>query len=194
MNVLMNILSSLTSLYMLLIFVRIMLTWFSGARYGRPVELLCQITDPYLNWFRRFPLRVGMLDLSPIVALTVLSVANNVFGTLGQYGRISMGIILAMLLSALWSAASFIIGFFIVILILRLIAYLTNRDVYRSFWGIIDTLSQPVLYRINRILFRDRLVHYVSALITAILVLLVLRFGLGFLMRLLIGGLSRLSL
>lgn len=194
MNVLMNILGSLTSLYMLLIFVRIMLTWFSGARYGKPVELLCRITDPYLDWFRRFPLRFGMLDLSPILALAVLSVANNVFGTLGQYGRISLGIILAMLLSALWSAASFIIGFFIVILVLRLIAYLTSRDVYRSFWGIIDTLSQPVLYRINRIIFRDRLVNYLSALITAILVLLVLRFGLGFLARLLIGGLSRLSL
>ncbi|MDR0759961.1 MAG: YggT family protein [Treponema sp.] len=190
----MNILGSLTSLYMLLIFVRIMLTWFSGARYGKPVELLCRITDPYLDWFRRFPLRFGMLDLSPILALAVLSVANNVFGTLGQYGRISLGIILAMLLSALWSAASFIIGFFIVILVLRLIAYLTSRDVYRSFWGIIDTLSQPVLYRINRIIFRDRLVNYLSALITAILVLLVLRFGLGFLARLLIGGLSRLSL
>jgi YggT family protein len=175
-------------------FVRIMLTWFSGSRYGKPVELLCRITDPYLDWFRRFPLRFGMLDLSPILALTVLSVANNVFGTLGQYGRITLGIILAMLLSALWSAVSFIIGFFIVILVLRLIAYLTSRDVYRSFWGIIDTLSQPVLYRINRIIFRDRLVNYLSSLITAILVLLVLRFGLSFLARLLIGGLSRLSL
>ncbi|MDR2741736.1 MAG: YggT family protein [Treponema sp.] len=190
----MNILGGLTSLYMLLIFVRIMLTWFSGVRYGTPVDLLCQITDPYLNWFRRFPLRFGMLDLSPILALTVLSMANNVFGTLGLYGRITLGIILAMVVSVVWSAASFIIGFFIIILVLRLIAYLANRDVYRSFWGIIDTLSQPVLYRINRIIFRNRLVNYLTGLIVSIAVLLVLRLGLGFLVRLLIGVLSRSSL
>jgi YggT family protein len=190
----MNILGGLTSLYMLLIFARIMLTWFSGVRYGRPVELLCRITDPYLDWFRRFPLHFGRLDLSPILALAVLSVANNVFMTVGQYGRITVGIILAMLTSAVWSAASFLISFSIIILVLRLIAYLANRDVYRSFWGIIDTLAQPMLYRINRILFRSRLVNYLTGLIVAIAVLLVLRLGLGFLVRLLIGVLSRSSL
>jgi YggT family protein len=194
MSVFMNILGSLTSLYMLLILARIMLTWFSGAGYGKPVELLCRITDPYLDWFQRFPLRFGILDLSPILALTVLSVANNVFGTLGRYGRVSLGIILAMLLSAVWSAASFIIGFFIVILALRLIAHLAGRDVRHSFWGIIDALAQPVLHRINRIIFRSRLVNYLSGLIVAIAVLLVLRLGLGFLARFLIGSLSRLSL
>ncbi|MDR0386671.1 MAG: YggT family protein [Treponema sp.] len=194
MQVFMNVLGGLTSLYMLLIFARIMLTWFSGAGYGRPVELLCRITDPYLDWFRRFPLQFGMLDLSPILALAVLSVANNVFGTLGRYGRISLGIMLAMLVSAVWSAASFLIGFFIIILVLRLIAYLTNRDVYRSFWGIIDNLSRPVLFRINRIIFRSRLVNYLAGLIVAIAVLLGLRLGLGFLVRLLIGVLSRSSL
>jgi YggT family protein len=197
MQVFMNILgglTGLTGLYSLLIFARIMLTWFSGIRYGKPVELLCRITDPYLDWFRRFPLRLGVLDLSPILALTVLSIANNVFGTLGRFGHITVGIILAMLVSAVWSAVSFIIGFFIIILALRLIAYLTNRDVYRSFWGIIDTLSQPVVYRINRIIFRYRLVNYLSGLIVAIAVLLILRIGLGFLVRFAIGILSRSSL
>jgi YggT family protein len=190
MRAFMNILGGLTSLYMLLIFVRIMLTWFSGVRYGTPVDLLCRITDPYLNWFRRFPLRFGMLDLSPILALTVLSMANNVFSTLGLYGHITPGIILAMAVSLIWSAAAFILGFFIIVLAFRLIAYLTNRDVYRSFWGIIDTLSQPVLYRINRIIFRNRLVNYLTGLIVSIAVLLVLRLGLGFLVRLLIGVLG----
>jgi YggT family protein len=158
------------------------------------MEILCGITDPYLNWFRRFPLRFGMLDLSPILAMTVLSMVSNVFGTVGLYGRITLGIILVMLLSAVWSAASFLFVFFIIILVLRLIAYLTNQDVYRSFWGIIDTLAQPVLYRINRILFRDRLINYLASLIIAIAVLLVLRVGLGYLVYWLIRGMSRFSL
>jgi YggT family protein len=194
MRVFMNILGAFTSLYMILIFIRIMLTWFSGARYGRPAEFLCRITDPYLGWFRRFRLRAGALDLSPVLALAVLSVANSVFDTLGRLGYITLGIILAMALSALWSAAAFIIGFFIVVLVLRFIAYLTNRDVYRSFWRIVDTLSQPVIYRINRIIFQKRLVNYQTGIIVSLAALLVLRAGLGFFMNFVIGLLSRFPL
>ncbi|MDR3131470.1 MAG: YggT family protein [Treponema sp.] len=187
----MNILERLTSLYMLLISIRIILSWFSGVRYGHPVEFLCRITDPCIDWFRRFPLRFGMLDLSPMLALTFLSMANNLFGTLAFYERITLGISLAMLISLLWSAASFIAGFFIIILTLRLIAYLARLDVYRSFWEIVDILSRPVLYRINRLIFRSRLVNYPAGLTVSLGVLLILRLGLGFLVSLLIQSLSR---
>jgi hypothetical protein len=79
------------------------------------VEVLCRITDPYLDWFRRFSsLRIGALDLSPLAAMAVLSVLNSVFLTLGRYGVITLGLILALILQALWSAASFILSFFII--------------------------------------------------------------------------------
>ncbi|MDR2111436.1 MAG: YggT family protein [Spirochaetaceae bacterium] len=195
MRLLMNILSAITSLYMFLIFIRIMLTWFSGANYGRPYEILSGVTDPYLNWFRRFSvLRVASMDLSPIAALAVLSVVNNIFTTLARFGRISLGIILALCLSALWSALSFILGFFILVVILRLIAYLSNRNTYGGFWRIVDILSQPVLYRIGRIIFQDRLVHYLTRIITSVAALLILRIGLGILMRLVMNLLIRLPI
>jgi YggT family protein len=178
---------------MFLIFVRILLTWFSGVHYGKPYELLCGITDPYLNWFRRFSvLKAASLDISPIAALAVLSVVNNIFITLAHYGRISLGIILALCLSALWSAVSFILGFFIVVVILRLVAYLSNRNTYSNIWRIIDILSQPVLYRISRIIFQDRLVNYLTRIITSIAVLLILRIGLGILLRMVMNLLIRL--
>jgi YggT family protein len=195
MRLFMNILSGITSLYMLLIFIRIMLTWFSGVHYGKPYEILSGITDPYLNWFRRFSiLHVASLDISPIAALAVLSVGNNVFTTLARYGRISLGIVLALGLSAIWSAVSFVLGFFIVIVILRLIAYLSNRDIYHTFWRIIDTLSQPVLYRISRIVFQNRPVQYLTRLITSLAVLLILRIGLGLLLSLAAAFLRRLPI
>jgi YggT family protein len=168
----MNILSGITSIYMLLIFIRILLTWFSGAYYGRAFEALRSITDPYLDWFRRFPLRLGLFDLSPLAALAVLSLVNNIFGILARQGRISFGIMLAMILSSVWSAASFILGFLIIVLALRFVAYIASRDVYHGFWRIVDLITQPVLYRINRIIFRNRLVHYRTGLITALLALL----------------------
>ncbi|MDR2028027.1 MAG: YggT family protein [Treponema sp.] len=193
MSLLMNILSGITSLYMFLIFIRILLTWFSGVNYGRAYELLSGVTDPYLNWFRRFPiLQAASLDLSPIAALAVLSVVNNIFTTLARYGRISLGIILALCLSALWSAVSFMLVFFLAVVVLRLIAYLSNRNTYSTIWRIIDILSQPVLYRISRIIFQARLVNYLTRIITAIAVLLILRIGLGILMRMVMDLLIRL--
>jgi YggT family protein len=179
-GIMMNVLGGMTGVYTLLIFIRILLTWFSGARYGKPYDILCAVTDPYLNWFRRFPfLQTRMFDLSPIAALAVLSLVNNIFTTIGRYGRITLGIVLALVISALWSAVSFVLGFFILILVLRLFAYLTNRNIYGTFWRIVDTISQPVLYRINRIIFRDRLVNYLTGILSSLGVLLILRIGLG---------------
>jgi YggT family protein len=191
----MTVLGGLTSLYMILIFIRIMLTWFGGMQYGKPMEILSGATDPYLNWFRRFPaLRLSFLDLSPIAALAVLTVLNNLFTTLGRHGSVSLGFILALILSTAWSVVSFILNFFIIILVLRFIAYLSNRNIYSSFWRIIDNLAQPIQYRINRIIFRNRLVRYHTGIISAIGALLVLRIGLGFLLQLGIRALYQLPI
>jgi YggT family protein len=189
----MKLLGGITSVYMILIFIRILLTWFSGVRYGRVYDLLCGITDPYLDWFRRFRfLRIASMDMAPLAALAILSVVNEIFMTLGRYGRITVGIILYMLLSAVWSVASFLLLFFIIVLALRLIAYLSNRNVYGGFWRIVDMLSQPVLYRINRILFQKRLVRYMTGILSSLGVLLALRLGLGLLVRLVMRTLVQL--
>jgi YggT family protein len=167
-----NFLSGLTTIYTLAISVRIILTWFRGGAYSRPIEILGRITDPYLNWFRRFPgLRAGFLDLSPIVALGVLSVINGIFATLAFYGAITLGIILAMLLQALWAAIRFFLFFFIAVLVLRLIAYLSNRNIYSPFWHIVDSISQPVLFRISRIFFGRRVIYYRNSLVFSIVLL-----------------------
>ncbi|GHV75501.1 membrane protein [Spirochaetia bacterium] len=191
----MNILGGITSLYMILIFIRIMLTWFSGPRgqFGRAYGLLSGITDPYLNWFRRFRfLQVANLDLSPIAALAILSVANNIFLTIARFGTITFGIILSMLTAVVWSAVSFILSFFIIIVALRLIAYLAGRDVYHGFWRIIDQISQPILYRLNRLIFGRRLVRYMTGILSSLGLLLILRLGLDLLVRGLQGLLTRL--
>jgi len=164
-----GLLSSLISIYMMVIFIRIILTWFSGIGGGGLLNVLSRITDPYLNWFRRFTfLRVGYLDLSPVVALGLLSLVNRIFGTLARFGTITIGIILMLVLQALWGAVSFFLGFLIIVLALCLVGYIARANMYSSFWRIVDTISQPVLYRINRILFRDRIVNFTTSLIISI--------------------------
>jgi YggT family protein len=189
----MNILGGIVSVYTILIFVRVILTWFPGAPYGRAVDFLRRATDPYLNWFRRFKiLRVANLDLSPVAAIATLSLANTLFLTLARRGRITGGILLAMLFSLVWSIVSFVLNFFILLLAVRLAAYLTNRDVYHGFWRVIDQISAPILYRINRIIFGKRLVKYMTGILVSLGALLILRVGLGFLANLGLNLLTRL--
>jgi YggT family protein len=190
----MGLLAMLTGIYSLLIIIRIILTWFSNAHYGRPVQILSAITDPYLDWWRqKLNLRAGALDLSPIVAMAALSIAQTIFSTMASQGRISLGIILAVCLSALWSAASFILGFCLIVLVLRFIAYMCNSNMYSTFWRIIDSISQPLLYRINRMIFGKRLVRFTTGLITSIVALAAVWAVGGLIVRLLAGLLLRLA-
>ena len=193
MAFILNTLSFLVSVYMVVIFFRIMLTWFSGMGTGSVQNFLSRITDPYLNWFRRFSfLRIGFIDLSPIVAIGVLSMLNRILGLLARYGRITLGIILALLLQAFWGALSFFLGFLIIILILRLIALLLAQGSGNPFWRIVETISKPVVYRINRILFRNRIVNFMTALIISIvslgIIYMLLRILVGVVFRVLAGS------
>ena len=188
---LMGFLGILVSFYMMIIFIRIVLTWFTGLSSGGLVDMLAKITDPYLNWFRRFPiLKVGNLDLSPVAALGVLSVVNRIFGTLAVYKTITIGLILAMVLQVFWGLVSFFLGFLIFILILRLVAHLIQLNTTGPFWRIIDTISQPVVFRINRIILKDRLLSYTNSVLLSIagmgLCYLVLKFLVSFFFKMLV--------
>jgi YggT family protein len=186
MRFLLNLLGNLAGLYMLLIFIRVMLSWFNAPSLGGPAEFLVRITDPYLSWWRRFPIfRTGFIDLSPVAAMAVLSMVQTACGIAARYGRISLGILLVIVLQAAWSILSFVLGFLIVVLILRLVAYLSNRNIYSAFWRIVDSISQPVLYRITRIFYRRRLINYLAGLLLSLGVLAVLETGGYFLTALL---------
>ena len=178
MQIIFGILTGLLGIYFLLIIIRIILTWFSGGYYGRPAEILALITDPYLDWWRRrLNLRAGYLDLSPIVAMAALSVAQNICFRISKTERITIGVLLSVCLSALWSAVSFILGFCVVVLVLRLIAYLVNANMFGLFWRVIDSISRPLLYRVSRIIFGRRIVRFTTSIIITILVLTALWIG-----------------
>ncbi|MCL2761614.1 MAG: YggT family protein [Treponema sp.] len=189
-----RLLSMLLWIYSLFIIIRIILTWFSHMQRGRFVEFISRITDPYLNWWRqKFNLRVGVLDISPIVAMAALSVLQTICSTIAIQGRISLGIILAVCLSAIWSAASFVLGFCLLVLVLRFVAYIGNSNMYAPFWSIVDTISRPLLYRINRIIFGNRQVRFVTGIIASAAVLIVVWIGGRFLIQLLAAFLLGLA-
>jgi len=178
MQFIFGLLASAAGIYSLLIFIRIIISWFSGASGGKPIELLVRITDPYLDWWRRkLNLRLGIIDLSPIVGIAALSMFQNILYLLSRSERFSVGNILALILISCWSIASFIFGFCFLLILLRLIAYLTNRDIYGTFWRVIDEISQPIVYRLNRILYGNRIPQYIKGIVTSMILLGVIWIG-----------------
>lgn len=78
MNYILYVIGNLVSLYTLIIFVYVLLSWIPN-KSGIILTIddwLGKICDPYLNLFKRFiPPIGGMLDISPIIAIVVLQLA-----------------------------------------------------------------------------------------------------------------------
>ena len=78
--------NTLVLVYLVLIFIRILTSWIPRMPYNRYLaaflKFVSDVTDPYLNLFRRVlpPVRMGpgALDLSPIVATFVLIIVSSI--------------------------------------------------------------------------------------------------------------------
>lgn len=71
--------NNIFNLYFFLIILRIFLSWIPSIRWElQPWQTLRQVTDMYLNLFRRWIPPLAGLDFSPIVALIVLQIVQNI--------------------------------------------------------------------------------------------------------------------
>lgn len=82
MSLIVDVVSAAFSVYSLLIIGRILLSWIPHNPYNPVVRFVYELTDPYLNIFRRVIPPFGMIDISPIVALLVLHLIRSVIITL----------------------------------------------------------------------------------------------------------------
>ena len=81
-----DFLSTLIWVYTLLVFAWVITSFVfaMGVRvpYSRPLnavlDFLRETVEPYLRLFRPLPLRIGPLDLTPIVAIFVLQIVGGI--------------------------------------------------------------------------------------------------------------------
>ena len=72
--------------YMLMIFVRCLLTWLPDLNWDNPIlSALKASVDLYLDLFRKFIPPIGPFDFSPIVAVFVLIGIRNGFLYLASF-------------------------------------------------------------------------------------------------------------
>ena len=81
--------ASFIKLYLLLLFVRVLLTWFPNVNWMRqPWTMLRQVTDPYLNLFRNLlPPIMGQIDFTPILGFMVLQFLARILSTDAGLGK-----------------------------------------------------------------------------------------------------------
>ncbi|MEH2319120.1 YggT family protein [Nostoc sp.] len=86
MYLLINTLASFIQIYTVLLIIRVLLTWFPNINwYNQPFTTLSQITDPYLNLFRRIIPPLGGMDFSPMLAIILLQLLGSLIGGLQAY-------------------------------------------------------------------------------------------------------------
>ena len=178
-----SVLASVVSIYTLLCFVRVMLSWFPGAEYSRFGQVLRQMCDPYLDIFRRFRfLRFSSFDFTPAIGLCVLMALQAFFNSLAMGKAFRISTILSMLVMLVGNIFTSVLGFFAVIILVRLIVYLIIGDGQGSYsiWTAMDRAISPIIFRIAGLVFRNQSISFVKALVTSFIILAVFAVGIAY--------------
>lgn len=173
--------------YMILLVLRILLSWIRGAVYGKPWELLVRVTDPYLSLFSRIRfLRQGMFDFTPIAAILTLVVALNVIQSIQRFGTITVGRFLGIVTGAVWSGLAFLLVLVLILAIVRAIVTALRPGQETQITSAVGMMVEPVVSLVRRILPARRPLTDRQYLYLTIAFLFIVRLLGGYLVGLLI--------
>lgn len=153
MEFLANIFLAVIRIYIMLIVVRIFLSWLN-LPYNKWIIYLEKITDPVLNYFKRiFPIKIGFLDLSPLVPLLILGLADNIITDLMlnnvNFGvAYTIGIVLYIIKFAFNVFLSFF-GFSVVLLFL--FSFIMPHS-YNPIITMLRSFLDPILSKLRRVI------------------------------------------
>ena len=188
------ILASLLSFYSLLIWLRIIISWVRIAE--NPLShWLGRIVDPYLELFKPIKaLRRERFDLTPLAALALLSVVQSMLRLYGTYGKLTVGMVLALLLQTLWSyLASPLFWFIIILLAVRLYFCYRPTPQTIAYIAMLDSLVGGVLNWVQRLFYPGRAINDRRLVTTSLVFVLVLYLTSSALIRALVTLVSRLG-
>ncbi|RID87249.1 YggT family protein [Peribacillus asahii] len=77
MGVILSLFVTLIEVYSIALIIYILMSWFPNARESAVGQFFAKVCEPYLEQFRKFIPPLGMIDISPIVAILVLNLAKS---------------------------------------------------------------------------------------------------------------------
>lgn len=180
----MRVLSAVLMVYFFLVMIRVILSWVPSSSQGtlKFKQFIHKLTDPYMNRFRGISwLRFGMLDFSPVLGLMILSFLLYLTQRLSYGGFPSVGELLIWIIQMAWGIVAFIMMILAIVMIVRLITLYTMKG-SRPDW--IDRIDAFLFPRVSRILgmVTNKTVPYPLALGVSAGILLIVRFGIGFIL------------
>ncbi|MCL2793275.1 MAG: YggT family protein [Spirochaetaceae bacterium] len=180
---LIDAISAIISIFMLLIIIRIVLSWLLPASNQKGA--LAKLCDPYLNLFKKPIFSIGYIDFSPIVALATLVIVGDIVRQIGMAGTITFGIIVAICIRAMWGALSSLMFFLFIIILIRFIIALVKPNAHAPVLTAIDSLLGPLSLRISSIFTRNS--SYSANLMLSGIAIVILYFAGNFLVSFLVA-------
>ena len=130
------------SIFELLVFARIILTWLPISPWNRAARWLRRIVDPFLRPFRRVLPTFSGMDFSPLLALLVLYAANRIIDSLIIGAGVSPG---TAILGIVRQLVLTIIVVFDIVLFVRLVFSFFHADPWHPMVMGVRRISDPVV-------------------------------------------------
>ncbi|PPA72122.1 YggT family protein [Jeotgalibacillus proteolyticus] len=77
LNTIFGVIGTLITFYSYALIIYILMSWFPNARESSFGQTLARICEPYLEPFRKIIPPLGMIDISPLVAIITLNLARS---------------------------------------------------------------------------------------------------------------------
>jgi len=169
-----NIVRLVFSIYIILIFIRILFAWLRPNMFNPIVRFVYRLTDPYLKLFAglRF-LKIGALDFSPILAFYVLYLLQELCYNVILRGHITPELLLTLIITLCFRFVYFILFIFMITVALRFIFGLIHMKGNNVLVSAVYSISEPAVKPFRNLL---RIQHErgidVAALFSLVVVIL----------------------
>jgi YggT family protein len=177
-----NVVTELIWILIVLIMIRVLLTWIPSIQGNPAVRLLGRIVDPVVAPFRRVLPTFSGFDFSPLLAIIVLGVIAQILGNLVFAGSVP---VLAILINVVRQLVVSIAALFALLTFVRIvIGFFRASRGHPLTWSLLS-ITQPLVRPFRAIVPRTRVVESaaVVALVAYIAICIVAEVGLGMLIQ-----------
>ena len=167
----------LFSIYIILIFIRILFVWLRPNMFNPIVRFVYKLTDPYLKLFAglRF-VRIGSLDLSPIFAFYVLYLLQELCYNLILRGHITPELFFVLAISYFFRFVYFILFIFMITVALRFIFGFVRMRGNNVIITAIYSISEPAVRPFRNLLKVQNEGSFDIAALLSLIVIVLARF------------------
>jgi len=145
MHSLASLIRIVVQIELILIFIRVLISWFPGIPPWHPmVRLLSAFTSPVLRPFRRIMPSLGGIDFSPIVAIVVLQIVGNFVADLIDTGSTGAPVAYTIV-NALQRVIDTVLIILVIIVALRIVVSLFKVSPFHPAARMIRDMSSPLV-------------------------------------------------